>query len=463
MILAELGGVHVEELEHAIWRRETYAEDVARVLRDRQPTTDPTLPDPEGHAARVISRERLEAPPGSAARAIVVRAIRDGSLEGHRNVGEILTGERSAIPDQKHLRRARTLKLSEIVAEYVGTLSARRTIREVEGALASFVRVSGDLPVDELSRDDFLAFCRDEGGRTVGGIDPGSVARPLSPDTLKKKLGLLRAAINKAIATGRFAGANPAAGIDAKHFTKPVPVALMPAKRPFDVHELRLLVLHPWFTGCESAQATHSPGSHRLQGMHYWGPLLAMHTGCRAGELGGLRLAEVRIDHEHPHLVVQDNAYRTTKGAYRRKIPLLDVLMEHGFGEYVEAQLRAGHDRLFPDWKAPAGRIDASATAWSNTSMVRAFNRTLVRQQLSSLLTAGTRQEVTFHSLRGAFKTLLSRAEYALPVNYIHEVVGHEKFALDKRYIGEVPLADTYPATRKCRYADLTLPPAPSG
>lgn len=116
--------------------------------------------------------------------------------------------------------------------------------------------------------------------------------------------------------------------------------------------------------------------------MHYWVPILAMHTGCRAGELGGLCVSEVRLDHQHPHLVIQDNRYRTTKGSYRRNIPILDVLLEHGFGDFVERVAKAGHDRLFPDWKAPAGRVDASATAWSNGSLIRAFSRTVIWQQL---------------------------------------------------------------------------------
>ncbi len=283
----------------------------------------------------------------------------------------------------------------------------------------------------------------------------------MSSSTLKKKLGLLRAAINHAIETDNYAGVNPAARIDAGRFTKPVPKALMPDKRPFTVHELQLLLQHPWFTGCESVSRSHSPGEHRLNGMHFWVPVLAMHTGCRAGELGGLRLSEVRLDHQHPHLVIQDNVYRTTKGSYRRSVPILDVLLDLGFGNFVERIARADHDRLFHDWKAPAGRTEAGATAWSNGSLIRAFNRTVVPQQLGTILAEGARQEVTFHGFRGAFKTLLGRSEYNLPENYKHEVIGHAKSALDKRYIQEIPLEDTYPAMRACAYERLQLPPAP--
>lgn len=128
---------------------------------------------------------------------------------------------------------------------------------------------------------------------------------------------------------------------------------------------------------------------------------------------------------------------------------------------FVERVAKAGHDRLFFDWQAPAGRVDAGATAWANASLIRSFNRTVVPQQLWSLLIEGARQEVTFHSFRGAFKTLLGRSEYNLPDNYKHEVIGHAKSALDKRYVQKIPLADTYPAIRGCAYMGLQLPISP--
>jgi len=50
---------------------------------------------------------------------------------------------------------------------------------------------------------------------------------------------------------------------------------------------------------------------------------------------------------------------------------------------------------------------------------------------------------------------------FLIPENYKHEVIGHAKSALDKRYVQEIPLADTYPAMRGCNYSGLVLPTAP--
>ena len=462
LVRAELGGDDHAELERKVEQREWDAEHLRAILLDRAEVVDPRMPNIADEVARLIGEERLDAPIGSDMHAVIMRAVREGQLRGEREIDAMLSGNSSVIPQERPISNGRSApKMSDVLTAYVGQLRAPRTIREVNEAVSSFINIIGDLPLDEIARSDMVEFCKVEGARTIGGKTAGSITRPMSPGTLKKKIGLIRAAINHAIQIELYAGSNPAAKIDARHFTKPVPKALMPDKRPFTVHELQLLVNHPWFTGCESSKRIHEPGNYRLTGMHYWVPILAMHTGCRAGELGGLRLSEVRLDHQHPHIVIQDNRYRTTKGSYRRNVPLLDILFDLGFDRFVERVTKAGHDRLFFDWKAPVGRVDAGATAWANASLIRSFNRTVVPQQLGSLLIEGARQEVTFHSFRGAFKTLLGRSEYNLPDNYKHEVIGHAKSALDKRYVQEIPLADTYPAIKGCAYQGLALPPAP--
>jgi len=462
IVLAENGRADQEYLDEMKTQREWDAESLRPILLELLTLDDPRIPDIANEVDRLVERERLDASPQSNMRALIARAVRDGHIQAQREIDAMLEGKSSAIPpDRLRPGKAIVPKISEVMTDYISRLEKPRTIREAQGALKSFVDVIGDLPLDEITRAEVVRFCRIEGSRAIGGNSPGSIARAVSPETLKKKVGLLRAAINHAIETDQYVGANPAAKIDARRFTKPVRKAVMPSKRPFTVHELQLLLQHPWFTGCESATKTYQPGTYRLKGMHYWVPILAMYTGCRAGELGGLRISEVRIDHQHPHIVIQDNQYRTTKGSYRRNIPLLDVILNHGFGEFVEGIAGAGHDRLFHDWKPPAGQGNVSEAAWSNGSLIRAFNRTVVRHQLRTILNEGVRQEVTFHGFRGAFKTLLGRPEYGLPANYIHEVIGHAKSELDKRYIQEIPLADTYPAMRHCTYDGLVLPLAP--
>jgi integrase len=458
-MLAETGGDAAEIFDHMVHQRELDGAAPLERLLNRTESEDVRLPHVDEIVARLVRDTGFDAPPESHARAALARAVREGLVTGQRDVDKLIAGELSFFPEKPS--QASTPKISKVMEDYIAQLTAMRTVREARNALSSFINVVGDLPLDEIKRSHLQAFCEAEGNRVVGGKDPRSVRRTLSPQTLKKKVTLLRAAINRAIATGRYEGANPAANINAEHFTKPTPKALLPDKRPFNIDEINRVLAHPWFTGCRDEQAIHEPGDHRLTGMHYWVPLLALYTGARAGELGGLRVNEVRLDHQHPHFVIQPNSYRSTKGSYRRLIPVLDVLLTLGFDHYVERISNAGHDRLFPDWKPPRGKVQPNETAWSNGQVIRAFNRTVIPLSLGTLLAPGVRQEVTFHGFRGAFKTLLQRPEYGVPMNYLHEVVGHAKTNLDKRYVGEIPIEETYPLVRHCNYPGIKLPTSP--
>ena len=374
----------------------------------------------------------------------------------------MLSGERSVLSlrDKSHTSRAPLL--SATIDKHIQSQSKSRTIGAINTAAKKFIALIGDMPLDELLPEHFHRFCTHEASRDVGGQSKGSVKRPISADTIQKDIRLLSGAIGRAIKRGEFAGPNPASRIDASAFTRPVSAAIMPAKRPFLIDELNRVFAYPWFTGCASRTSIHKPGTYRLTDAFYWGPILALMTGCRAGELGGLALDEVKTDRPFPHIVIRDNAFRTTKGSYRRRVPLTDQLIEMGFIDFVEHRRRTQGVRLFDDWTAPQGRKPADDPAWSNGKMVRAFNATLIPNALADSLLPEARREVTFHSFRGAFKSLLSMNRYRIPINYVHEVVGHAKSSLDQRYIKEIPLEETYAAIRACRYEGLKIPTPPN-
>jgi integrase len=390
IVLAELNEDGREELARMVADRELEAERLKDILVGFDTSIDPRMPDIVGEVQRIVRDQRLDVQPDTPEWAVLSRAVREGLIKGQREIDAMLSGAASAVPEERlKPKDSAAPRLSEAVKDYIAQPKAPRTLREVQTSLASFIHAVGDLRINEITRTEVMQFCKIEGSKTVGGKSKGSIERPISPATLQKKITLIGSAINHAIETEAFHGPNPFHKINVKRFTQPVPKAIMPNKRPFSPHELQLIVHHPWFTGCASQTNTHHPGSFRLDGMHYWVPILAMHSGCRAGEIGGLRVTEVRLDYRHPHIVIQDNAWRTTKGGYRRLVPLLDVLIAHGFGNYVERIASAGHDRLFPDWTPPANRTDAGAPAWSNGKLIRAFNRTVVPQQLRAILAEG--------------------------------------------------------------------------
>lgn len=191
--------------------------------------------------------------------------------------------------------------------------------------------------------------------------------------------------------------------------------------------------------------------------MRYWAPVVALYTGARAAELGGLKLSEI-VTHGAPHFIIQPNEYRRTKSGKARIIPLLDALVELGFLDYVSRVADTGSDRLFPDWECPkefGGTHADEQTRWANSTWIRAFNRTVVPKVLARPSVKARRSAVTFHSFRGSFKSLLFRSG---PEKKANAIIGHEETKLDKAYLLEVTAEDLHREFAKARYDGLILP-----
>jgi integrase len=459
---------HAAALEDEMERYEHDAADRyhAIVTLGFEDISKPWLPSPLADARVVVEQLGLDAPVGSMAFGAVVAAIRRGYLAGAHDVSETLAGRRipsiSFEPDQEIT--ATTPTITEAMETYIIEKKLPpKTVMECRLGLRTFINLVGDKHLDALVRGDFVALVKYLAAKTVGGNSADSVRRAIAPGTVKKRLGLLRSAINHAIDQDLFLGVNPALNIKVDAYVSKPDKAIMPDKRPFNVGEINRILRHPWFVGCRSRKSSHVIGAYRLDGAEYWAPILALFSGCRASELGGLRLAEVLLDGPHPHLRIRDNEYRTTKKGYARNVPIIDQLVEQGFLEYVERVRATGADRLFPDWQSPkrTGNFRADDAAWSNGRIIRSFNRTVVPRMLKDTLIADARLEVTFHSFRGSFKSMLGLSRHRLPPNVIHEVIGHQKWELDNGYVGEIALEETYPAVRHCRYEGLIIPSAP--
>lgn len=133
-----------------------------------------------------------------------------------------------------------------------------------------------------------------------------------------------------------------------------------------------------------------------------------------------------------------------------------------GFAEYVVSVDDGRNDRLFPRWIAPKrkGATESDDPAWSNSGVVRAFNRNVIPKTLGANMLSGARNDVTFHSFRGAFKAMVGKWPNVPSLIY-DEVVGHKQSELNQRYIGEVTIEETYPAMKHCNFRGLNLPTAP--
>jgi integrase len=453
------------ELERLEAELEIDAEAIRVAVRGRGNDSQAIVPTPMAEADALIEELGFLAPPGSEDRGAVICAVRSGLERGYSRITALSTGEAAPKVGRplEPLSSANGMTLARAVDQYIEARKPSvKASSETRLALRQFEQVVGRKALGAICRDDIYKFVAHLSNLVVGGRTAESVARPLSEQSIRKRLRMLSAVVNFARDRSLFDGDNMFSGVRVTPHVKPVNKAIMPDKRRLRVSELNAIFTHPWFTGCEAEAKPYRTGTHRLAGSQFWVPIVALFTGCRAGELGGMKLSEVRLHDPHPHLIVRDNEYRRTKGKRARCVPVLDALLAIGFAEYVAGIDRDLHDRLFPDWTAPKrkGGTDADDPAWSNSGVVRAFNRNVIPATLGENLPTGARREVTFHSLRGAFKAMLAVSPNVQPIAY-DEVVGHKQSDLNQRYIGEVTIEETYPMIRHCNFKGLNLPSAP--
>lgn len=463
---ANVSAAAADELARLESDLEMDGEAIKGSLRSRE--VDPTalVIQPATEAEILIAEQGFFAPLGSEYRGAIVGAVRNGIERGYKRVsalaqGEVLPTLGTAVAP---LKPVSGLMIADAVERYVTDRKPTiKTISEIRLALRQFEQAVGCKSLAAITRSDAHNFVRFLSEQSVGGKTPGSIIRPLSEQSIIKRMQMLARAIDHMRDRGLFDGDNVLKGIKTTAYAKPVDKSVMPTKRRLQISELNAIFAHPWFTGCASPQDIYTAGNHRLKGAEFWAPIIALFTGCRAAELGGLKVNEVMIDDEFPHLIIRDNEYRRTKSKRTRRVPILDALIELGFATYLNGIRIAGHDRLFPDWSARTrkGSGEGDYPAWSNSTIIRSFNRHVIPSSLVDKLPTNARREVTFHSLRGAFKAMLV-AGNRVSLSIANEIIGHSSSELDERYLGEITIEETYPVVHSCTFKRLCLPASPT-
>ena len=405
---------------------------------------------------------------------LLVGCVREGFLAADTDIRAIIGG--ATVPPEaispmiKDARRINALleqespTLTETVEHYLkvggskGRLASRTQIG-VRQALREFIEVVGDKPLHKIERKDIHSFIEAQGRVSVGSKAKGSVGRLASRSTVQKKLTFLRSPVAMAIDHSKFDGVNPFSGVTLHGFVESADPSVMVEKRAFETSELGALFKHPWFHGSAGTDDRSSllPGNVRLQDHRFWGPVVALYTGCRAAELGGLRLADVRIDDAYPHFIVQPNSYRGTKNGKTRRVPILNALRSIAFDDYFAEVTKSGTDRLFPLWQ-PGAQSKSSGNAderWAAAKWPRAFNRTVIPAALRDFLVKGTRQAVTLHSFRGSFKRMLE--DSGVNQQYVDDILGHSKNELDQRYSGTRSIKTLFEATHTLDFDRLVI------
>jgi integrase len=383
----------------------------------------------------------------------LVLAVKDGCVSGRKGVQDIFAGK--ALPDEPTsalinrfgaAKKKKTRLFSELVSDHRkrdGFAASTRV--KMKRAHDFFLKVVGDKPIAEITRDDVVAFLDALSRQQVGAAS--GRPKPITRETIQSYLTQISSPLSWAIERGWMSEANPAKGFKVGNWA--APSDQKERRRRFSVIELNELFRHPWFSGCESEAYSYRPGHHVLEDMRYWAPVVALYTGGRAAELAGLKLSEVKLADAYPHILIQANEHRYIKSGERRHIPVLDALLNLGFAAYVERLQRQGAERLFPDWEKP------NSGKWASAKWIKAFNRTLLPSVFAEAAAEDHKSPLVFHSLRGSFKVLMLNGG---PRHLANGVIGHVQDDLDKAYVGQLTPAETHEAFHHLDYAGLKIP-----
>ncbi len=169
----------------------------------------------------------------------------------------------------------------------------------------------------------------------------------------------------------------------------------------------------------------------------HWMPLLGFYIGARLEEAGQLLVSDIRevegfevidittaIDGEElaflrrtdPELAAETEKHLKNK-ASKRMIPIRSRLKELGFLDFVDAQRKAGHIRLFHEMNAAGERVSKNWTRWWARQQ-----RKLIKPQ----------KEKVFHSFRHNFADVLRASRAHLDAQRM--LLGHSCKDVTARY-----------------------------
>lgn len=235
-------------------------------------------------------------------------------------------GARDSRP-QPTIEDARRLYLKEKVKD---NEKRRKQLDLIFRLMADVVRL--DRPIASLRRED----AREVRDHMLDGRSPESVDRYLN---------IVRAVLNFAIKEmdlGREGVVNPFMGLPTGEKEQATP-----DRRKRDV-----------FTEDELARThAHILANARPDLQLIW--RLMRNTGCRLAEITGLRVRDVRLDHEIPHIAVEWHEKRRVKTkSSRRLVPLLGDALDAAREALEAAQ---GGEAMFPAYFREGGPDSASA------------------------------------------------------------------------------------------------------
>lgn len=333
-------------------------------------------------------------------------------VEALKHIAEHVQARSTSDPSEENISHSPLL--SELIDKYVAVKIEAgdwqgRTAMQQEAVLKLFLRINGDTPIKQLSRDDVRDY-RVKIQRLPPNINKNPKSRgktieeilklelkPMSAKTSSQSLERVSTFLNWLVNEG-FIEKNPAKGTRIKSSKKTT-------RLPFELNELQTLF----------ANSTYGE-----QGFdtcwHYWIPLMGAFSGARLGELAQLQVDDIRQEDNvwMMHFVEDDrnseNARTLKTDAAQRRVPIHSTLIRLGFLEYLEGVRKTGNVQLFPC-------LIKGGSGWSHyPSRWFAEYRKGV-----NIVKPGK----VFHSFRhSVMSNLLNNSKF--PREHVQELLGHE-------------------------------------
>lgn len=300
----------------------------------------------------------------------------------------------------------------------------RRTLSDHENRVMSLLRIIGDKPIGEITRQDMRRF-RD----TLQKLPPRwnalveksglSIEEFIKQDGYETTLSIKSINVIVEAISGMFSWAiredfidrNPAQGLGIKD-TQP-DVEKKPSLTNDDIKKI-------FFTGDYKKEAFKNPA-------YYWAPLIALYTGMRLEEICQLHCEDI-YDEDGVFLIdireksqdgLNDKILKTKNT--KRKIPIHEDLLQLGLIEYRDELVQKNEIRFFPML------CKTEKSPKYGKQVGKAFSVFLKKKKIS--------EGKSFHSIRHAFSNFFKVKN--MHTDMFRQVFGHEIPNLAGRQYGD--------------------------
>ncbi len=348
----------------------------------------------------------------------------------------------SSLVPKSHAPLKKSKLLSEVVAEYIKDKTVKKEWNEKNSAetitfYSQLIELMEDREIASYEKSDFIKLAeiltkfpknlrKKQGLRDmqlpdiVSGIISGELKEyeTISTTTVNKNFIRVNAVFHYAHKNG-YIPVNYADGLRIKRKKK-----ADEERERYSTEDLKTLFHSPVYSKVPVKRPE-----------RFWIPLIALHTGCRMGEICQLHKKDITVVDGIHCFAINEEGDKTIKTAEsKRLVPISPVLIKLGFLRYVES---VKHERLWSNLKKGRDGYGHLFNKWFS-----GYNRKHVTKN----------KKRVFHSLRHVFIDNLKQKK-TIPETLVQELVGHAVDSMTYgRYGKDYSVKDKFDAIKKLNF-----------